>query len=153
MDKRAMFKQAKGFVACIAVAGIVVTFTGCCLLPPRADRPVILCQPQSQVVPIGTNVTFTVSAEKLPPYQWQPLTYQWQVNKTPLIGLHSTNWSDLGTNSNTLTIANAQKSDVGSYRAKVTGSGTVTSDAASLEVYSTTGGQITLYGPPVATSG
>src|SRR5207249_646444 len=131
-DKRAMFKQAKGFVACVAVAGIVVSFTGCCLIPPRRDRPVILRQPESQVVPTGANATFTVIAEKLPPYQSQPLTYQWQVNKTPFIGLNSTNWSDLGTNSNTLTIANAQKNDVGSYRVKVTGSGTVISDSASL---------------------
>uniref|UniRef100_UPI00404927F7 immunoglobulin domain-containing protein n=2 Tax=Cephaloticoccus sp. TaxID=1985742 RepID=UPI00404927F7 len=82
--------------------------------------PVITTQPQSQTVPTGSNVQFTVVAQGTP-----APAYQWYFNGT---AINSATTS-------TLTMTNAQSSNAGSYTVTVTNSlGTVTSSAATLTV-------------------
>ena len=84
--------------------------------------PVIVGQPQSQSVPAGTNVTFTVTAVGL-----GALAYQWQFNNTDLSGATGTG----------LTLTNVQPANIGDYRVVVTNEyGSVTSSVATLAVSS-----------------
>lgn len=80
--------------------------------------PTIVAQPQSQVVNVGTNATFSVKATGTP-----PLFYQWRFNGGAISG---------ATNA-TYTRTNAQLSDAGAYTVRITNlAGSVTSDAANL---------------------
>ena len=80
--------------------------------------PSIQSQPSSQNVALGATVTFTVTATGGP-----PLIYQWQKNGQT-IG---------GATSSSLTLANAQAGDAGSYTVVITNpGGAVTSGSASL---------------------
>ena len=91
--------------------------------------PVILSQPQSQAVLIGSNVTFNVGATST----FLPLTYQWQYNGSAIPGATS----------NSLTIFNAQPANDGNYTVRINSSnGSILSSNAVLIVY----------GPPVITS-
>jgi len=88
-----------------------------------AQAPSITTQPTGQAVNVGQSATFTVAASGT-----QPLGYQWQ-------HLVSAAWSNVGTNSPTLTIGAATTADAGSYHVIVTNSlGSATSDSASLAV-------------------
>jgi PKD repeat protein len=78
--------------------------------------PSITNQPASQVVTVGSNVTFTVGAAGNP-----PLRYFWKFNGAPI-----------GGNSATLSVPNVQLANAGSYSVIITDSvGTVTSVVTS----------------------
>ena len=82
--------------------------------------PSITIQPTNQTVADGSNVSFQVSASG----SW-PLSYQWWFNGTNAVG----------TNSNSLTVANAQSSQAGAYNVVITNSaGSVTSMVATLTI-------------------
>ncbi len=84
--------------------------------------PSIIVQPQSQVVAIGSNVSFTVTTSGS-----APLCYQWLNNNTNLAGQ----------NNSTLTLTNIQTNNIGNYQIIVTNAfGSVTSSIASLSVFS-----------------
>ena len=81
----------------------------------------ILTQPVSQVVPQGTNVTFTVTAGGI-----APLSYQWYFNGTNAVG---------GAIGATLTLTNVQSGQAGTYSVVVTNlMGSLTSSNAALTV-------------------
>jgi hypothetical protein len=83
-----------------------------------AGSPVILAQPQSQTVPMGSNVTLTVSADGVP-----APTFQWYFNSSNISGALDTS----------LTLMNFQGSNEGSYFVTVgNGNGSVTSQTAEL---------------------
>jgi glucose/arabinose dehydrogenase len=86
------------------------------------QAPVITAQPTSRSVQQGQTATFTVTATG------PALNYQWQ-------RLVSGTWTNVGTNSATLSIANSQSSNAGSYRVIVSNTfGTATSSTATLTV-------------------
>jgi len=133
----------------------------------QSQYPTILQQPVDQCLPVGSPVTFSVTASNVD-------SYQWYKNNTAVDGQ---------TNSS-LTIASVAISDVGYYSAAVIkGSDAVPTRMANLNVYTTSsssslttttttknrllstqsmttmsldmggGGGITVYGTPVANSG
>ncbi|WCJ59323.1 immunoglobulin domain-containing protein [Fontisphaera persica] len=82
--------------------------------------PVIVTPPQSQTVPQGALVQFTVSASGT-----APLTYQWYKDHTPLPNA----------NLSVLLLPNAQSFDAGAYHVVITNiAGAVTSSPATLTV-------------------
>jgi endonuclease/exonuclease/phosphatase family metal-dependent hydrolase len=84
------------------------------------SAPAITLQPQSQSVPPGTNVTFTVIATGD-----APLSYQWRFNGNAITAASNANYS----------ITNVLFSDAGNYSVVVTNaSGSVTSSVAKLIV-------------------
>jgi hypothetical protein len=84
------------------------------------EAPAITSQPMSQSAEEGSSVSFTVVATGTP-----APTYQWYLGGAPLSGATSA----------TLTMANVQPANAGSYVVVVTNSlGTVTSKAATLTV-------------------
>ncbi len=86
------------------------------------QAPQITAQPTNQTVNQGQTATFTVTATG------PSLSYQWQ----HLVG---STWTNVGTNSPTLMISNAQPADAGSYRVIVSNTfGSVTSNTATLTV-------------------
>jgi glucose/arabinose dehydrogenase len=86
------------------------------------QAPQITSQPADQTVTQGQDATFSVTATG------PSLNYQWQ-------HLVSTNWTNVGGNASTLTIANAATADAGSYRVIVSNTfGSVTSNIAMLNV-------------------
>ena len=81
-------------------------------------EPVILAQPQSQVVVAGESVTFSVSAIGQP-----PLSYQWIHNNQDIPGANGTNYA----------IASVTASDAGTYAVRISNDfGSVTSSGATL---------------------
>ncbi|MBI5769404.1 MAG: immunoglobulin domain-containing protein [Verrucomicrobia bacterium] len=87
-------------------------------VPPVA--PTISSQPAALTLERGASATFTVVATGT-----APLSYQWSRNGTALAGATAA----------TLTLANAQPDDLGTYTVRVTNSaGSVTSSAASLNL-------------------
>jgi len=96
-----------------SVTSAVATLT--VLVPPSITQ-----QPQSQTVPEGTNVTFTVVATGT-----VPLSYQWYFKGAVLSGQTNT----------MLTIPNVQPANAGSYTVLVGNqAGAVTSNPANLKV-------------------
>jgi sugar lactone lactonase YvrE len=88
------------------------------LAPPVP--PAIVGQPDGDIVNPGTGVTFSVVATGIP-----GPSFQWQLNGVDISGATAS----------TLTIANPQSSDAGTYTVTVTNSvGTVTSNPAPLTV-------------------
>jgi len=82
--------------------------------------PSIVTQPRSQVIPPGSNVTFTVLAAGA-----APLSYQWQAHGTNLGGATGT----------ALSLLSVSTSDAGGYVVVVTNwAGSVTSAVATLQV-------------------
>jgi uncharacterized repeat protein (TIGR02543 family) len=82
--------------------------------------PTITTQPISQTVMTGANVSFTVAASGTP-----PLTYQWKKNGVSIAGATAA----------TLSLANVQVGDSGSYTAVVSnGGGPASSNPATLTV-------------------
>lgn len=95
--------------------------------PPAAVAPAITGHPANATVTAGQTATFTVTAGGT-----APLTYQWKLGAT-----------NVGANSATLTITNAQAANAGSYTCTVSNSaGSATSNAAVLTV--TAGGSTSL---------
>jgi hypothetical protein len=86
-----------------------------------SSAPAISVQPADQTVPVGSPVSFSVSATGAP-----PLRYQWQRNGSPIPGATAATYS----------IAAATAADNGAaFRAVVSnGTGTATSNAATLTV-------------------
>jgi hypothetical protein len=83
-------------------------------------EPVILTQPQSQVVAVGDAVTFSVSA-----IGEAPLTYQWLKGGQPIPGATEASY----------TIASAAIGDAGVYTVEISNfSGSATSDPATLTI-------------------
>lgn len=81
----------------------------------------ITVAPAPQTVTVGQTATFTVTAAGTGPF-----AYQWQKDTVDLAGQTTA----------TLSLANVQATDAGSYRVVVTGAtGSVTSDAATLTVH------------------
>ncbi len=91
-----------------------------------ATPPVVMVQPASQTVAVGSNVTLTaVIGGSL------PLTCQWQFNDSPMTDGGRVS----GTTTTSLNIVNAQTSDTGTYTLVVTNlPGSTTSTAAVLTV-------------------
>jgi hypothetical protein len=86
------------------------------------QAPVITGQPANRTVSQGQTATFTVTATG------PSLNYQWQ-------RLVSGSWTNVGTNSATLSISNSQPANAGSYRVIVSNTfGSATSNTASLAV-------------------
>ena len=81
-----------------------------------ARPPVIPVQPEDQRASLGANVTFSVSADGTPPFQ-----YQWRFYGTNLVGA----------NGATLRLANVQPAQAGPYNVRVSNiaGSTVSSDA------------------------
>ena len=93
------------------------------MLPPQ---PAIITQPASRTNEVGTTATFTVTATGT-----APLAYQWRVNGASLANGGNVS----GAASATLSLANVQLWDAGSYSVVVTNSyGSVTSSVAVLAV-------------------
>ena len=92
----------------------------------------IISQPRSETVTVDNPVAFTVTASGTP-----PLNYQWQKDGQPIVGATDS----------TLTIANVQTSDAGTYTVVVSNSaGSVVSQVAILTVASPTPEPATLSG-------
>ena len=72
-----------------------------------ASLPVIVAQPQSQMVPQGSSVTFSVAATNA-----APLSYQWSLNGLAISGALASAYS----------LTNVQPSDAGSYAVVVSNS-------------------------------
>ena len=110
-----MNSRGRQFLLAAAVTGmpgfLSITF------PTRAASPIILQQPQSQIVGSGETVQFFVVAQSD-----LPLTYQWLFNDAALIS---------ATNS-TLTLNNVQPFQTGKYSALVANSAATN---ASLEAF------------------
>jgi BarA-like signal transduction histidine kinase len=102
------------------VAGFATSSSAVLTVNPASVAPSITTQPINQTVTTGSSVTFTASASGLP----SP-TYQWLLNGTALAGA----------NASTLTIANAQAANAGSYSFVATNvAGFATSSPAVLTV-------------------
>ena len=87
---------------------------------PDYGQPIIIGQPQSLTVPVGSNATFTATAIGA-----GPLTYQWRRNGTNIAGATTTGY----------TRNNVQAADAGNYSIVVSNSsGTATSVNAALAV-------------------
>jgi hypothetical protein len=96
-----------------------ITSTAATLTVTAGSAPTIMTQPASLAVAGGQSVTLSVVAAGS-----GPLHYQWSVDGTAV-----------GSDASSLTIAQAQSSDAGSYTVVVTnGSGSVTSNPAVLTV-------------------
>lgn len=97
--------------------------------PPVGQPPTITTQPQSQSAAPGATVTFTVTASGS-----TPLNYQWRKDN-----------ANVGTNSATLTLANVQTQDAGTYDVIVSnGAGSKQSNPATLTVTTNPRPQITI---------
>ncbi len=84
------------------------------------NPPAITGQPQSQLVTVTSNVTFTIGATGTP-----PLSYQWFFNGSNAIS---------GATKSTFTITNVQDVHAGSYAVRVSNGTSVTSSNAVLAV-------------------
>ena len=88
--------------------------------PFPGAAPTVATQPQSQSVPAGSSVTFSVAASGS-----TPLSYQWYLEGSPISGATSPSY----------TISSAQSLNAGSYTCAITSAvGTVTSSVATLTV-------------------
>lgn len=101
------------------LALIVFAAAACIVYSDQPEFPMIISQPEDQLVYLGSNATFTVTAENADGYQW----------------LCNGNSINNQTN-NSLTIQNAQVSDVGFYSCNVfKDTESVPTRVASLMVY------------------
>jgi hypothetical protein len=114
-------------IAIAAIAGFVLTLQAQDSTD-QSQYPTILSQPVDQCVPVGSPVTFSVTASNVD-------SYQWYKNNTLMEGQ---------TNSS-LTIASAAISDVSYYSAAVMkGNDAVPTRMAILNVYTTSSGSLNL---------
>ena len=104
-------------------------FTDVVTNAPSLTRPVIISQPQNQVVTNGADVTFSVSAGATP-----PPAYQWQFTPTSDVGAGATNLP--GEVSSHLTLTAVTFGQAGFYSVVVSNVlGSVSSDPAALNVW------------------
>ena len=91
--------------------------------------PLILEQPVSQVIAVGSTANFTVNAIGM-----TPLSYQWQFNGTNLVDVTNVDGSQIsGSATTNLTVSFAQTNEEGDYTVIVSNSlGSVTSSNATL---------------------
>ncbi|MGO8763845.1 MAG: immunoglobulin domain-containing protein [Limisphaerales bacterium] len=105
-----------------AIATVLAGFNACADNPAailQPEFPKIILQPEDQLAPIGSNATFSVTAENADGYQW----------------LRNGNALVDATNSS-FTVQNAQTTDVGYYSCSIfKGAQPVPTRAASLMVY------------------
>jgi sugar lactone lactonase YvrE len=114
MDPKAVWSDWKRLPSLAVAAALSAAAAQAQSVPPT-----IITQPISQAAPIGSNVTFAVTATGT-----APLSYQWQFYGT-----------NVGLLTNTLTIMNVTTSHAGSYQVVVTNLfGSTTSAAAILTV-------------------
>ena len=93
-----------------------------------SESPWISGQPQSQIVPAGTDVILQATAGGT-----EPLSYRWEKNGIALAEAGNVT----GTTTNTLRLANVQLSDLGDYRLVITNTfGSITSAVAVVTVWS-----------------
>jgi len=103
-----------------SVQNFSLIITGSTAEPPLPSAPTITTPPLARTVEVGSSVSLSVVATGT-----APLSYQWRKNGTNIDGATSS----------TLTLANLQTTDSGSYDVVVTNSlGTATSNAATLTV-------------------
>ncbi|HEY1661731.1 MAG TPA: immunoglobulin domain-containing protein [Verrucomicrobiae bacterium] len=109
----------------------------------QPEFPQIILQPEDQLVPIGSNATFSVTAQNAGAWQWLH-------NGNPIAGATNTSF----------TVQNAQTADVGFYSCNIfQGAQSVPTRSASLMVYASsidpqTGvDPVVVFGPPVVSSG
>lgn len=116
----ATFSATSGTTYQIAVDGYNGDYGSVALRIVAGVPPTITTQPQSQTVPAGANVTFTVAATGT-----APLSYQWRLAGTNLPGATASSF----------TRTNVQLPDAGNYSVVVAnGAGSVTSSDAILTV-------------------
>jgi len=161
-------------VAYLASAGLVAGSMGCCLFASKAPKyrtvviqpaqefnvpfvlpdggvVIIIKQPASQTVVLGSNATFSVLAVKAPPFTTNGVSYQWQKNPVQLNG--NLYWTNIpGETSPTLSITNAGTNDVGYYRA-IAQAGAATSTSEPVPLVLCVFGSLTVIGTPVVSSG
>ncbi|MCI0536078.1 MAG: SBBP repeat-containing protein [Verrucomicrobiales bacterium] len=88
--------------------------------------PLIVAQPLSQTMPVGSTATFTVGTAGT-----QPFTYQWRLNGVPLVNGENIS----GATTATLTLSRVTTTTVGAYSVMVSNSvGSETSQPATLTV-------------------
>lgn len=120
VTSRVTFSAAAGTPYQIAVDGYNGEYGNIALRIVVGVPPAITAQPQSQTVPAGANVTFSVAATGT-----APLSYQWRLAGTNLPGATASS----------LTRTNVQLADAGNYSVEVANSaGSVTSQDAILTV-------------------
>ncbi len=115
-----------------------------------AGAPIIVCNPETQVIQENSPAEFTVIADSPSPpeaYSWY-LAYQWQRQGPGL-----TNYVNIrGATSNTFSISHVSTNDVAFYRVEVSSTnGTSISQPAQLLVY-THHSPLTVYGSPLKIS-
>jgi len=102
------------------VAGSTTSAAATLTVSAAAQPPVIVTQPASQTIALGSSASFTVAATGT-----APLTYQWSKDGVALSGATSA----------TLDFVSVTAADAGSYTVAVgNAAGNVTSDAATLTV-------------------
>jgi hypothetical protein len=110
-------KNQKIIVSCLLAALVGGCLTSCCMWQHRrrakAKPPVILVEPESQLVSFGSTATFTVVASNLPPFQAQPVSHQWFFNGAAIPGATTAS----------LSISNVQIASLGRYFVVVSGPG------------------------------
>ena len=131
-----MNKQIRKTLALAALTGLAFVARGADILD-QAEFPQIVAQPTDQDVPVGGSTVLTAEAVNGDSYQW----------------LRNGVVMDGQTNSS-LVLENVGTNDVGYYSCVVIkGSELVPTRAASVNAYTLTGDQITVYGLPVSSSG
>src|SRR5262245_13081207 len=116
-----MTKASSGFLNIQSLASCMMLAANAAgFFQAHAQGPVIITQPENQVVSVGANATFDVLASGTP-----PLTYQWRFNGANLPG----------ENSSTLHVAAVTTNNAGTYTVVVSNAGgSVTSSPAALVV-------------------
>jgi endonuclease/exonuclease/phosphatase family metal-dependent hydrolase len=96
---------------------------------PPLERPVVISPPKNQVVTNGANVTFSVSANGLP-----PPVYQWQFTPASNVGMEATNLP--GQVSTNLTLTGVTFAQAGFYSVVISNAlGSASSSPAVLDVW------------------
>src|SRR5688572_17088792 len=126
----AMKTNARFLLLAVLVSVLGLVLAGCCLLNPKNCPPIILTQPESQIVKVGSSATFSVVAQHGSPNTNAPLNYQWKLNGVDIPGA----------NNSTYTTPALSFADVGNaYKVVVSGSPSTDSKTAYLSVYSMNG--------------
>lgn len=145
-----MKTQFASLVGCLFVLFIVLFFSQRAMAEQCTNEPpIILCQPECQLVQVGTsNVTFHITAENPRPDVNLELTYQWQK------AAGKTNYQNIvGATSESYSLAwAASADDLAFYRVIVTGNTSITSAPTTLQLWETNS-PFTLSGPISYTTG
>jgi len=115
---------------------IIGLLAGCCAISHDYCNPIIVQQPQSQTVQVGSPVSFKVVAQPKPP-STNALSYQWYKNGVAIPGATGDLYE----------IASVTVLDSAEYKVIVTGSPETPSDPAYLSVFTVTGNSGVLSNP------